>query len=191
MVKIGSVQFDEGSVRHYARVRAEMRKQASASGAAAGAAGAAARESVEGFRLPKRVGEWLTAGLALSAAGAAMGLGAQAVGIGAGKVGDKVHEATLGKQFKAMMKADPTLEEDAKKAKQYFSILHRASPYLAGEPMLAASTVKGMMEYGHAPGDQLVKGILETEGRYQDTRHPYLKPKMFPQMPTGMANVGG
>jgi len=187
MIKLGSVHFDQATVHRYARMRDVLETQASAVGEAAEEA---AKKGAK-FGIPKRIGEWLTAGLALSAAGAAMGLGAQAVGVGAGKIGDSIHASHLNRDFKAMLKADPTLSgEDEKKAKQYFGILHRASPYLAGEPMLAASTVRGMMEYGHAPGDQLVKGILETEKTRQDTRHPFLKPKM-PSMPTGMSDVGG
>ena len=188
MIKLGSVHFDQATVCRYARIRGVLEKQASAAGEAAEEV---AKKGAQKFGIPKRIGEWVTAGLVLSAAGAAMGLGAQAVGVGAGKVGDAVHASHLNRDFKAMLKADPTLGgEDEKKAKQYFGILHRASPYLSGEPMLAASTVRGMMEYGHAPGDQLVKGILETEKTRQDTRHPFLKPKM-PSMSTGMADVGG
>lgn len=188
MIKLGSVHFDQATVCRYARIRGVLEKQASA-------ASSAVAEAAEGggkmFNLPKNFSSWLTAGAVLTAAGAAMGLGATGVAAGAGKISDTVHAATLNKDFKAMLKADPTFRgEDEKKAKQYFGILHRASPYLAGEPMLAASTVRGMMEYGHAPGDQLVKGILDTESKYQDTRHPFLKPKL-PTMPMGMNNVGG
>lgn len=183
MIKIGSVQFDEAEVRRFARIRGTLEKQAAAPGAVA----EGVEKAVKG-RLPNKFSDWLLAGLGLSAAGAVMGLGSQGVGLAAGKVGDMVHATTLNKQFKDVLKADPSLKEDEKKARQYFAILHRASPYLASEPLLAASTVKGMMEYGHAPGDRLVGGILDTESKYQDTRHPYLRPKNL-DTPKGVFNV--
>lgn len=187
MIQIGAIQFSDAHVRHYRRIQQELEKQA------APRAEAAVEEAAKGaggkFKVPGRVGEWLLGGLVLAGAGAAMGLGASGVAAGAGKVSDLMHAATFNKQFEATLKADPTLKENKEKSKQYFGILHRASPYLAGEPILAAATVKGMIEYEHAPGDQRIRSILDTESAYESARHPFLSRKL-PSMPTGMANVG-
>lgn len=188
MIQIGAIQFSDAHVRHYLHVRQEMEKQA-APRAAEEAAEGAAKGAGNKFRVPGRIGEWLLGGLVLAGAGAAMGLGATGVAAGVGKVGDLMHAATFNKQFEAALQADPTLKENKEKSKQYFGILHRASPYLAGEPILAAATVKGMIEYEHAPGDQRIRSILDTESAYESTRHPFLNRKL-PSMPTGMANVG-
>lgn len=184
-IKIGSILFGDVAVQQYHNIYKAMQKQAAASPVSSAAL--ASERALKGH-IPERVGEWLLAGLGLGAAGAVMGLGGQAVGLAAGKIGDTAHAAALSKDFNAMLKADPSLKEEEKKAKAYFGILHRASPYLSSEPLLAAATVRTMMEYENAPGDQKIQSILSAEKTFQETRHPWLRPKTS-DIPKGVFSV--
>ena len=60
-------------------------------------------------------------------------------------------------------------------------VLHRASPFIATEPHVAAATVRSMMESpeGYALHPKFVKDLLEIEEKRQKTRYPGLRAPGF------------
>lgn len=177
-LKIGSVSFDRAEVVKLAQVRSSLVKQAaSSSGVSANAAGKASEATKQ--VLPKSMPQfmkWFGAGLGLAAAGTIVALGQQGVAVGAGKLGDMLHARKQTGQFNDMLKVDPSLKEEPK-AKAFFGVLFRASPYLAGEPELAASAVKSMVNYPEGT-DTKVEQLLKAEQLHQGTRHPFLTPRL-------------
>ena len=119
-------------------------------------------------------------GAALSAGAMATG----AVGMGAahliGKGTEAFGQSQGNRHFKNMLKVDPTLKKDPK-ARAYFGVLHRASPFIATEPHVAAATVRSMMESpeGYALHPKFVKDLLEIEEKRQKTRYPGLRAPGF------------
>lgn len=119
-------------------------------------AGFSREELVKAASLKKRIGEQAAklptdpmtifgAALALGAAGAVVGAGQVAASEGITSLQELGRKAGRTRQYTAMLKADPTLKE-AKKSRTYFNVLHRASPFLASEPVLAAATVRSMVD---------------------------------------------
>lgn len=125
----------------------------------------------------------LAAGLALGGASAVIGAGTHLAGHGVGLAQEKFRAVTQDKRFKAMTKVDPSLRNNPK-ARTYFGIIDRASPYIAGEPYLAAATVQQLLstpslsEEG-VPSIQpkMLNEILNTEKVRQETRFPFMSKK--------------
>jgi len=130
---------------------------------------------------PKRA---LLLGAALVAGGAAAGAGVHGIGWLAGRGADVAHRVTKNPQYKRMVKADPTLEHEPR-AKQMFEVLHRASPYIAKEPVLAAATVRTMLEQpsyveGGMPNihPDLIQKILQIQETRGKSKHGPLHPSV-------------
>jgi len=120
----------------------------------------------------------LGAGLAIAQEGA--NLLRSGISAGVGATGDAFHRAKRTRQWSDVVRADPTLREEPR-ARTYFDVIHDASPYLAGQPVLAASTVRQLIESGSSTEGGLpvvdvrtIKGILDVEGARQKTRFPNL-----------------
>jgi hypothetical protein len=133
-----------------------------------------------GFRLQ----DVALAGLALGGAGAVAGFGGQVIGIGAGELGDLKHRMGRGRHYGAMMKADPELRQyKPAEIKRVFNVIHRSSPYVSKEPLLAASTVRSIMDTPRAThgsktptvSTEAIKRILELETGRQGTRYPFMQ----------------
>lgn len=117
----------------------------------------------------------LAGGLGLGAAGALTA--GTAYGIGKGmEVGRGLFQD---RRYKKMLKADPSLK--GPKARAFFNVLDKASPYIAGEPQVAAATVRSMMEApeGYALHPKYMKDILGVEESRQKTRFPVLRAPTF------------
>ena len=133
-----------------------------------------------GFRLQ----DVALAGLALGGAGAVAGFGGQAMGIGAGELGDLKHRMGRKRHYSAMMKADPELRQyKPAEVNRVFNVIHRSSPYVSKEPLLAASTVRSIMDTPRAThgsrtptvSTEAIKRILELETGRQGTRYPFMQ----------------
>lgn len=116
------------------------------------------------------------AGALLSAGAATGGAASAGVSLGIGKLTEMAHTLSMNSQYAAMLKADPSLKGDPK-VRAYFEVLHRMSPYIAGEPHIAAATIKSMVEspQGFALTPKVVNDVLAVEGNRQKTRFPYLR----------------
>jgi hypothetical protein len=79
-----------------------------------------------------------------------------------------------------MVQADPSLGNN-RMARVYFGVLDKASPYIAGEPQVAAATVRSMLEApeGYATHPKYMKDILGVESERQKTRFPMLRAPTF------------
>lgn len=155
MVKTSSVPVLSGASRLYPRE--ELEKAASA---------AAFPKASQMFLLG--------AGLALgNQAIEALSAGAEE---GARSVGEKLREGTRASRWGRVVKFDRDLKE-LPHAREAFDALDRASPYLAGEPMLAASAVRQLASYGSSyeggpPNVPLstVKSVLDIQGGRTENR---------------------
>ena len=163
--------------------------------AAAGISDADARQALAiRSGLEKRAGKIPNTALAslggvrnMFLAGLALGAGAQVSGIAGagvagtvGKASEMKMNASSGKRYSAMLKADPSLRS-APKARTYFNVLQKASPFIASEPHVAAATIRSMLESpeGYALHPKVLKDIMEIEGKRQDTRYPGLRVPTF------------
>ncbi len=129
------------------------------------------------------------AGALLSAGAGAAGAGGQLASHLVGKGTEGVHKAQRDRHFKKVLKADPGLKRE-KMARPYFNVLHKASPYIATEPHVAAATLRAMIEapegYGTAP--EMMRSVMQVEEGRQKTRFPALRGPSFGrgQMPGDM-----
>ncbi len=147
-------------------------------GSGSGVGAAAGQAAQEGAKQGKRkakmsVGRWALTVLGLAALGTGLGAGQQLAGHGVGRVMDKMRKNRMGTDYQAMLKADPSLD-NTPHTQAYFRVLHRASPYLASEPVIAAATVRSMVDSA-AIDERKVKSILDTERAAQETRYPFLR----------------
>lgn len=133
------------------------------------------REDVVDYR------QYLLAGLALAGAATAAGMGGQAAAAGAGKVGEMTHRLGRERHYKAMIKASPELKQyPERELRQAFNVMHRASPFVSKEPLIAASTVRSLVDSprvdrgSKTPNVSLdaVRKILDVESARQGTRYP-------------------
>jgi len=175
MMKKQSVNFDINEVRQALAIRRGLEKNASwkilnplgkdAPAVARAAAGALIAGPMA-----------LAAGLGLGAAGAVTA--GTAYGIGKGT--EMARDVLRGRRYKKMLKADPSLR-DSRQVRSYFNVLDKASPYIAGEPQVAAATVRSMLEApeGYALHPKYMKDILGVEESRQKTRFPMLRAPTF------------
>jgi hypothetical protein len=75
------------------------------------------------------------------------------------------------KFYGQMLKVDPGLRREPG-ARQMFQIVNRASPYLASEPVIAAATVRSMLD-APALDERKLQQLLTTEKLRQDTEFPW------------------
>lgn len=134
---------------------------------------------------PKEV---LLAAALIGSVGTGAGIAQQAGARAVGALSEKVRAKTRQKRYQAMLRADPSLAEEPL-ARTYFAVLDRASPYMSGEPHLAAATVQNMistppLREGGVPsiGPKQIQDILNAEQARQSTRFPFLQTKA-PQGP--------
>lgn len=119
-------------------------------------------------------------GAALSAG--AMGVGA--VGMGAANLLGKGTEFAYGarqkKHYGNMIKVDPSLKQEPR-ARAFFNVLHKASPFIATEPHVAAATVRSMIDApeGYALHPKFMRDVLEIEEKRQKTRYPAMRTPTF------------
>ena len=119
-------------------------------------------------------------GAALALGGTLVGAGQQALAYSIGRAGEGVSVMGRDRQYRQMMDADKTLKDYPRgETRRFFNILHRASPYLASEPVLAAGTVRTMLdaprpEQGSVPALRpgFVRELLDIESSRQRSRFP-------------------
>jgi hypothetical protein len=134
----------------------------------------------------------------LAATVTAASMATQAVGSSGGVVAHKAMNQTRlvnrEKQYKKMLKADPSLKQEPM-SRTFFNTLHKASPYIAKEPFVAAATVRSMLEtpsasFGGPPmvSPKQLKELLETEKARQETEFPLFRKGMpsAGSMPSGI-----
>lgn len=133
--------------------------------------------SVRG-KVPLEAGRLLQIGALLAGGGAIIGAAHQAGAHAIGKMTEKAREKTRHQRYAAVLKADPSLKEEPL-APKYFAVLDRASPYVAGEPYIAAATIQTMvntpsLREGSVPAvtPKALQEILNTEKARQETRFP-------------------
>ena len=138
----------------------------------------------------------LLAGLLLGGGATAAGLAGTAVAQGAGKGSEMVHRMGRNRHFSGMMKADPELKGYSKpEVRRIFNVIHRASPYVSKEPLLAANTVKSILDTPRAThgsktplvSAEAVKRVLELEAGRQGTRYPFMREAR--EVQSGAGNV--
>ena len=163
-MKVGSV-ISEDEAREGLAIRRGLEKSAAKGGKSFG-------NIFKGTSLPKL----FAAGAALSAGAAAGGGASLGVSSVIGKGTEALHRGKQSSQFNAMLKADPSLRRQPK-ARAYFNVVHRASPFIASEPHVAAATVRSMMESpeGYALHPKFVQQLLEIEEKRQKTRYPAMR----------------
>lgn len=177
MKKVASVLPSREDLEEALRIREGLEKQA-----AAGPARNAFRKIDAMLGDPARM---FAAGAMLSAGAAAGGGAALGVGHLIGKGTEAAHRMGRERQFKAMVSADPSLKQSPQ-ARAYFEVLHRASPYIASEPHVAAATVRSMLESpeGYALHPKFVRDLLDIEEKRQKTRYPSLRgPSLRGELP--------
>jgi hypothetical protein len=181
-VKTSSVSFDESEIRRGMAIRRSLEKVAfkvqnplrglgntPAQKAAISVAGSILGAAMFGPAA-------LAGGIGLGAAGA-MTAG---TAYGIGKATEAARGATRGRRYKKMLKADPSLRNN-KMTRSYFNVLDKASPYIAGEPQVAAATVRSMLEApeGYALHPKYMRDVLGVEESRQKTRFPVLRAPTF------------
>jgi len=134
----------------------------------------------DGYRYRDLVG----AGLLLGGGAAVAGLGGDRVGKGMGEAGDLVHRMGRNRHYNAMIKADPELKQyNPAEVEKVFGVIHRSSPYVSKEPLLAASTVRSILDTPRASHTSrtpvisvdAVKRVLDLESGRQGTRYPFMQ----------------
>lgn len=115
--------------------------------------------------------------------GAGVALGNQVVGHlaagaeeGAQRVSDAYRATTRPARWKAVLKYDPDLK-NMPFAQDAFAAIDRASPYLAGEPLLAAGAVRTLVTSGSAYeggppviNTQTVKNVIDIQNQRTNSR---------------------
>jgi len=113
------------------------------------------------------LGAGLTAGTA-----AAQG-GMSAIQQGMGAMGRSLHSARESSAYNKMLRADPSLRREPD-ARRYFGVVHRASPYISSEPIIAAATVRSMLDSPlGAPDERRIQSVLGTETEFRKQRYPW------------------
>lgn len=115
------------------------------------------------------IGKLLLLGAALAAGSTLVGMGQQVAGYGIGRAVEKKRERDMPASFAAVLKADPGLRDEPR-AREFYEVLHRASPYISSEPSIAAATVRSMIEM--PPDERRLANILSVEKARQETRFP-------------------
>jgi hypothetical protein len=160
-MKRASSLFSAEDLREGLALRNQLEKTAKGLGAS------------EIFQNPEKL---FLAGALLAAGSGAAGAGGQLASHLVGRGTEALHKSQRDKHFKKVLKADPSLKRE-KMAKPYFNVLHRASPYIATEPHVAAATLRTMIDapedYGAAP--ESIRQILQVEESRQKTRFPALR----------------
>ena len=158
-MKIASAGIADSDVRRAIRLGKQIEKTASP-------LAAAIRDPVTAF----------TTGAALATGMMVAGMGGVAAIHGVGKATDAIRGLSSERQYKKMLKADPTLKKDSR-TRTFFGLVQRASPYIASEPYVAAATVKSMLDSPDTLGahPRFMKDIMSAEEARQKSRYPFLQ----------------
>lgn len=131
----------------------------------------------------------------LAAAGVGVGIGQQVAGRLAGKAEERYRTIGRGDRYKKMIKVDPSLADNPR-AREYFALIDRASPYISSEPLVAAGVVQSMIDTpslrdGGPPtiSPKILQEILKTEEGRQGTRSPVTSATV--RTPELKSNVNG
>lgn len=159
--KVGSVMFTQDQINQYKRVKSQLEKTAAVS---------SLRKAV-GRSANK--GDFARQALAYMAGATALGVAAP---VAANMVGEGMNVARRGRlnrDYNEMIKQDPALRREPQ-ARKYFELLHRSSPYVAQEPVIAATVVRNLVESPMLDSRKF-KDILDIEKARQETRHPMMR----------------
>ena len=110
--------------------------------------------------------------LGYGALGVGLGTMAPLAAYGVGKTVKKLNKVTVNRDFKKVLKEDPSLKND-KEAQKHYKVLHSISPYIAREPAVAARVVRTMGELPDIT-PATYNEILRLEKSLQDTAMPFL-----------------
>jgi hypothetical protein len=183
-VKQGSVMrmpLNPEDVQRGLRIKRSLEKTASPRALSSffsstmGAAAGVAKKGEKEVSSRAALGDLARHALLATALGTGIGVAAPLIMYGVGKALKAPRAATLNRDYKAMLAVDPSLKEDPK-ALQYFSVLHRASPYVAGEPIIAATVVSNMVR-GAGLDVKKFKDILDLEKAHQEAEMPWFRHK--------------
>ena len=197
-MKTSSVSFSESEVRRGLAIRRGLEKTAKVRAMSNKGIMGMIGDAIKGLggKPAERVAEELTEStgvlsplgpLKLMGAGLALGAGMGAAGAmtagaayGIGKGTEMVRGMSQAKRYKNMVKADPDLGRHPM-SRSYFAVLDKASPYISGEPQVAAATVRSMLEApeGYAMHPKFMRDILGVEEGRQKTRFPMLRAPTF------------
>lgn len=103
--------------------------------------------------------------------GMGLGVGTQVGSYGVSKLMSRGRTRNEKRFYGDMLKADPGLRREPG-ARGMFNIVNRASPYLASEPIIAAATVRSMLD-SPALDERKLQQLLTTEKLRQDTEFPW------------------
>jgi hypothetical protein len=172
MSKKGSAMYTLDEVKAVQRLSSRLEKVASAAPAA---------------RLGSR--EVLKKVLQYGGIGLGLGVGAKLGDYGISSALAKSRTRNERKYYNNMMKIDPGLRKEPG-AREMFRVVNRASPYLASEPIIAAATVRSMLE-SPALDERKLQQLLTTEKLRQETEIPWSgSGRGMGQMPKDLAMIG-
>ena len=134
-------------------------------------------------------GEVLKRVLQYGGIGLGLGMGAKLGDYGISRALARGRTRNEKKYYNNMVKVDPDLRREPG-AREMFRVVNRASPYLASEPIIAAATVRSMLE-SPALDERKLQQLLTTEKLRQDTEIPWASSgKGMGQMPKDLAMMG-
>jgi len=155
--RLASVKFSRADVEAAAKIYKQMEKSASA----------ASNIGEMGWR------EVLKRTVPLAALGVGFGIAQPVAQYGLGKALNLSRAARLSSDYNKMLEIDPALSDDPN-SRRMFEVVHRASPYIGGEPVIAAATVRSMIDSPQLD-ERKFKQILDTEQQRQRTEMPYFQ----------------
>jgi hypothetical protein len=164
--RLASVKFSRADVEAAAKIYKQMEKSANMPSAAA----EMTWKQLAKYRL-----------LPAAVLGAAFGTATPLAQYGLGKAINLSRSARLSSDYNKMLEIDPALSEDPN-SRRMFEVVHRASPYIAGEPVIAAATVRSMIDSPQLD-ERKFKQILDTEQMRQKTEMPYFQHGGRSEMP--------
>ena len=164
-------------IKRYNKIKSKLEKTAAVSGL---------RRAVQGAKSGN--GDFARQALAYMAGATALGIGAPIIANSLGEGMNFARRGRLNRDYNAMLKQDPELKREPQ-AKQYFELLHRSSPYVAQEPVIAATVVRNLVDSPALDGRKF-KDILDIEKARQETKNPLMKDPTGASRMMGMQNFG-
>lgn len=159
----GATMFSSNDIKRYYQIKNKLEKTASVS---------KLRKSIQSAKSDDG-NSFARQALAYMAGATALGVGAPLIANAVGEGMSFARRGRLNRDYNEMIKQDPELRGDPQ-ARQYFELLHRSSPYVAQEPVIAATVVRNLVDSPALDGRKF-KDILDIERARQDTKHPMMK----------------
>jgi hypothetical protein len=133
-------------------------------------------------------GNFARQALAYMAGATALGVAAPMAASAIGGGINFARRGRLNRDYNSILEVDPELKHEPS-AKQYFEVLHRASPYVATEPVIAATVVRNLVD---SPGldSRKFQEILELEKMRQHTSNPMLRDQSGISRMVSMPHIG-